>query len=95
MARRDVRDDEHSRLEALRKEGPQWIAHAHAVTAGWKPGEDFLVSVVARGLREAYEAGLQGEEYPPAPKPTRRVRPAKVEPQEEEEAPVVRVRRRR
>lgn len=95
MARKDVRENEHSRLEALREEGPQWLKEAHRVMAGWRPGENYLVTVVALGLHEAYEAGLRGDIYPPEPKPTRRIRPAKAEPQEEEEAPVVRVRRRR
>lgn len=94
MARTDVRQSEHSRLEALRAESPQWLKEAHKVMAGWRPGENYLITVVALGLREAYEAGLRGEQYPPESKPTRRVRAAKTEPQPEE-APAVRVRRRR
>lgn len=94
MARKDVRQSEHSQLEALRAESPQWLKEAHKVMAGWRPGENYLVTVVALGLRDAYEAGLRGEPYPPEPKPTRRVRAAKPEPQPEE-APAVRVRRRR
>lgn len=81
MARRDVRDNEHSRLEALQKEGPQWLKQAHVVMAGWRPGENYLVTVMAQGLREAYEAGLRGEVYPPEVKTVRRTRPVKPEPE--------------
>lgn len=96
MAHKDVRQNEHSRLEALRKEGPQWVKQAQKVLEGWRPGENFLITVVAQGLREAYEAGVQGAEYPAAPKITRRVRAAPTGVAEPaQEAPGVRVRRSR
>lgn len=96
MSHKDVRQTEHSRLEALRKEGPQWVKQAQKALEGWRPGENFLITVVAQGLREAYEAGVRGAEYPETPKPTRRVRAApsgKAKPTQE--APVARVRRTR
>ncbi len=96
MAHKDVRQNEHSRLEALRLEGPQWVKQAHKVLEGWRPGENFLITVVAQGLREAYEAGAQGEEYPATTPPTRRIRAAKAEEAEPApEAQPTRVRRRR
>lgn len=94
MARKDVRESEHSRLEAFREEGPQWLKQAHAVLADWKPGGNYLVTVVAVGLREAYEAGLRGEPFPPVEKVVRRTRPAKTDPAPEPEK-TTRLRRRR
>lgn len=92
MTTKDVRPNMHTHLERIQQEMPEFMDLARVVLKRWEAGTNALLPVVAEGLKEAYEAGLQGvklvrtpvveeDEEPPvtAPHRTRRTRAAAEE----------------
>lgn len=96
MARRDVIKSASKRQSDMEREHPDFIRMANDVINEWgnHPGENYLVTAVAEGLRDAYALGLSRSPLPSPVAPTtiRRTRPT-VE--VTEVAPVTKVARRR
>lgn len=78
---REVIQGPWQRLQKCKEDNPEWVSEAHRVISEWG-NSDYLVTVVAKGLKEAYERGVNGL---PPPKVT-----TLDQDEEEEVQPVVR-----
>lgn len=47
-------------LEKLQKESPEFLKATHVILSRWSKDEEYLVALMARGLREMYERGRKG-----------------------------------
>lgn len=70
MARKDIIQGAPHSLERFKEESPEWLAEARKVMATWGDGE-YLVTAVAKGLKDAYERGAAGKKASTAHDATR------------------------
>lgn len=60
MRRKDVIHSPMHELEDLKEQIPEWVNYARQVVNRWESGKTLLESVLALGLKEAYEMGVAG-----------------------------------
>lgn len=96
--RKDVLPSMHTHLERVEEEMPEFLDMASEVIKRWEQGIGALRPIVAEGLKQAYELGLQGARVGPEPvegeaPATHRVKRTRAV--EEKAPPATRVRRTR
>jgi hypothetical protein len=67
MTTKDVRPNMHTHMEQVKQEIPEFMDLARMVLKRWEAGSNALLPIVAQGLKEAYEMGVQGIELTRTP----------------------------